>query len=388
MKDENAHMLAKSVYNAFILVPLYIGMTYKTDIHIHGCVSKRLYRNINNYLQRILCDFADELSRINITVDGFKDEETDPKIIGTGLSCGVDSLSSVYNRYVLDDDPEYRVNGLFFYTSGVHGDFGDEKALKLFEKRHVSVQDAANKLGLPLYVIDTNLHAFTRGHGANILRAVYLAYYSCILALERGIKMYYIPSECNYGTMIEYAFVASRGFDFSEFSGPYSQPLIRTKNIEFVPEGSQFNRTQKIEQIADWQIAREHLDVCNTVQELYETYDIHHNCSHCAKCIRTLLPLEAMGKLDDFDGLFDVERYRRESRMHKSILVLDRDVDGFAMDIYDFCKAHGMKLPSVFSALLYVLFRKPKKFIRYMMQKILPEKTFLRIFHKHRNSAR
>ena len=388
VKDENAHMLAESVYNAFILVPLYLGMTYKTDVHIHGCVSKILYRNINNYLQQILCNFSDKLSRINITVDGFKDEEADPKIIGTGFSCGVDSLSSVYNRYVLDDDPEYRINGLFFYSSGVHGHYDDERSLQLFAKRYDSVQSAANKLGLPLYVIDTNLHAFTLGHEWYGSRVAYLAYYSCILALERGIKMYYIPSAYGYGGFMEYGFKAAKEIDFSEFAEFYALPLIRTKNIELVPEGGQFNRSEKVEQIADWEIAREHLDVCNTVDELYDTYDIHHNCSHCGKCIRVLQPLEAMGKLDDFAGLFDVDRYRRESWMNKCLLVLDKDIDGFAMDNYRFCKAHGMKLPSVFSALLYVVFRKPKKFIRYMMQKFLPETTFLRIFHKHRSRAR
>lgn len=298
------------------------------------------------------------------------------------------TASRTNNRYVLDDDPEYRINGLFFYSSGVHGDFGDERALRLFEKRHASVQEAADKLGLPLYVIDTNIHAFTLGHDWYGARVQYLGYYSCILALEREIKMYYVPSAYGYGGFMEYGFRAAKGIDFSEFAEFYALPLIRTCNIELVPEGGQFDRSEKVEQIADWDIAREYLDVCNTVTELYDTYDIHHNCSHCGKCIRVLQPLEAMEKLDDFAKLFDMDRYKRESWMNKCLLILDKDIDGFARDNYKFCKAHGMKLPSVFSALLYVLFRKPKKFVRYMMQKCLPEKTFQRIFYKHRSSAR
>ena len=290
----------------------------------------------------------------------------------------------MYNRYVLDDDTEYRINGLFFYSSGVHGRYSDERSLQLFTKRYNSVQSAADKLGLPLYVIDTNLHAFTLGHEWYGARVAYLAYYSCILALERGIKMYYVPGTYCYGSMMEYGYKAAREVDFAEFAEYYALPLIRTKNIELIPEGGQFDRTQKTEQIADWKIAREHLDVCNEVEELYDTYDIHHNCSHCAKCIRTLLTLDALGKLDDFAGLFDVERYRRESWKHKCRLALDKDIDGFAIDNYRFCKAHGMKLPSFFSAMLYFLFKKPQTFIRGIMQKILPEKLFQRIWFKHR----
>ncbi|MBQ4431454.1 MAG: hypothetical protein II877_08105, partial [Synergistaceae bacterium] len=69
-------------------------------------------------------------------------------------------------------------------------------------------------------------------------------------------------------------------------------------------------------------------------------------------------------------------------------LVLNKELDGFLMDSYRFCKAHGMKLPSVFAALLYVLFRKPKTFVRYMMQKVLPEKTFLRIYRRRRYNVK
>ena len=87
-----------------MLIPLYIAMYYKQDLHIHGSVSKKLYKNVTNNLWRILCDFSDDLSRVNFTVDGFKIADGNPNIIGTGLSCGVDSLSTVYDRYVKEDD--------------------------------------------------------------------------------------------------------------------------------------------------------------------------------------------------------------------------------------------------------------------------------------------
>ena len=386
MKDENAHMLAKSVYNAFILVPLYIGMTHKTDLHIHGCVSKILYRNINNYLQQILCNFSDELSRINITVDGFKDEEdADPKIIGTGFSCGVDSLTSVYNRYVLDDDPEYRINGLFFYSNGMHGAYGDPKAEQLFAKRYKTVKAAADKIGLPMYVIDTNIHGFYKGLKYTGTTIEYIGGYSCILALERGIKMYYMPSTYSYKDMMKFG-MSSRGIDFAEFAEHYAVPLIRTKNIQFIPEGGQLERSGKTEQIADWDVAQGYINVCVEHKDVFDTYEIHQNCSHCGKCVRTLLPLDALGKLDKFSGPFDIERYKKDALMNKCLLVLNKDTDPFTRDNYDFCKAHGMKLPSVVFSLIFCIFRKPKTFIKWFMYKLLPEKTFRRIIMRRRQN--
>ena len=378
-------MLATSVYNAFLLVPLYIGMTYKTDIHIHGCVSKLLYRNINNYFQRILCDFSDELSRINITVDGFKDEEADPQIIGTGFSCGVDSLSSVYNRYVLENDPEYMINGLFFYSNGMHGAYGDPEAEQLFAKRYKTVKAAADKVGLPLYVVDTNIHGFYKGLKYTGTTIEYIGGYSCILALERGIKMYYVPSAYNYGQMLEWG-KQSKGLDFSEYAESYAVPLIRTKNIELILEGSEYTRTEKTAQLADWDIAQGYINVCVDHKDVFGIYETHQNCSHCSKCVRTLLPLDALGKLDAFSGPFNIERYRKEVLMHKCMLVLNKDNDGFSRDGYDFYKSQGMKLPSVAFSLMFCMFRKPKLFVKWFMQKLLPEKVFRRIIRQHLQS--
>ena len=71
-------MLSRS-YDAFLLIPLYIAMSYKQDLHICGKVSKRLYHNIMSYVQTILCDFSDKLSRVNVIVDGFNDERDSNK---------------------------------------------------------------------------------------------------------------------------------------------------------------------------------------------------------------------------------------------------------------------------------------------------------------------
>lgn len=46
MKEENKDMLSKDSYNAFFLVPLYLGMFYHAKVKIEGKVSRKLLRNM------------------------------------------------------------------------------------------------------------------------------------------------------------------------------------------------------------------------------------------------------------------------------------------------------------------------------------------------------
>ena len=361
VKDENAHMLASDVYDAFLLVPLYMGMYYKEDIHIHGCVSKKLYKNVMNYLQRILCDFSDDLTRINVTVDGFAEAEGEPSIIGTGISCGVDSMTTIYDRYINESDPDYRINGLFLFNSGTHGDFGD-KADDLYRARYEMNKSAAQELGLPVYLVNTNLHAFTHKIATDP-QAGYLALWTCVLALQRAVKKYYISSAYSYSQILKYGW-QRRNIDFSEFAESYAVPLVRTEKLELVSDGCQYERSMKTEHIADWDIARRYLNVC--VPQA-------HNCSKCIKCLRTLIVLESLGKLEEFSGVFDIDTYRhgRVSFWNKVNIVLMNGKEGFMSDNYEFARAHGVKLPSYFAARACVFARRVYRGIRRRVARLL-----------------
>ena len=72
-RRENRDMLSDKSYDAFFLVPLYLAMYYKQDLHICGKVSKRLYKNVMTYIQTILCEFSNHLSKVNVFVDGYTD---------------------------------------------------------------------------------------------------------------------------------------------------------------------------------------------------------------------------------------------------------------------------------------------------------------------------
>ena len=71
-------------------------------------------------------------------------------------------------------------------------------------------------------------------------------------------------------------------------------------------DGVAQNRVEKVADIVGYLPAREFLNVCHEITE------DGSNCSHgCAKCMRTMLDLDANDGLDYFDAVFDVVYYRR-----------------------------------------------------------------------------
>lgn len=269
-------------------------------------------------------------------------------IIGTGISCGVDSLSTIYDHFVKEEDEDYRINALFLFNCGTHGDFENPKTYKLYESRYKLNKRAADELGLPIYQVNSNLHAFTHKIGEQ--KVGYFAIYSCVLAFEKAIKKYYAASSNEYEEIKLFS-KYMKDFDMAEFCESYLFPLIRTESMELIVDGCQYRRTQKTENIADWEIANKYLNVCVSTED-------GSNCSKCSKCMRTMIPLEAMGKLHKFSSVFSLDVYRKNAYKNKAYFKANVKRIGFAKDIVDYCEAHSYTLPSMTFAKTYTFLRK------------------------------
>ena len=357
-RTANAEMLSDDNYDAFLLVPLYLAMYHKQDLHICGNVSKRLYKNIMTYIQTILCEFSNKLSKVNVIVDGFTDKNLSGGIIGTGISCGVDSLSTVYDHFVKEDDEDYKINALFLFNCGTHGDFENPKTYELYENRYKLNKRAADEMGLPVYQINSNLHAFT--HKVGEQRMGYFALWSCALSLEKAIKKYYVSSSNEYEEIKSFS-KYMKNFDMAEFCESYLVPLLQTENMEFIVDGCQYRRTQKTENISDWDIAQKYLNVCVNSED-------GSNCSKCSKCMRTMIPLDAMGKLENFSGVFDLDIYRKNAFKNKAYFKANVKRIGFAKDIVDFCNSHHFTMPSAVVAKTFTFLRKCGSRIRRLLR--------------------
>ena len=327
------HMLADDSYDAFVLVPLWLAMLHKQDLHIRGQISKKLYQNIKWYVQKIFCDFYDELSPVKLTVEGFTDlPKKRGKIIGTGISCGVDSLSTIYDHFLQENDSDYRINALFYFNCAARNDFGNKQWEELVLKRYEPGKLVAKELGLPCYYLNTNLHAFRKKQ--DWTKVHYIAIYSCIFSLSRAISRYYIPNALDY----EQKKIFPRHDDMAAFCDTYLVPLIQNERTELIIDGGQYRRVDKIKNIVDWNIAQKYLNVCNKY-----TVD-GSNCGVCEKCRMTLLPLEIMGKLDAYSNVFDLDKYRASAQDYKLRCIDRYSKDVFAMESVDFAKENNFPL--------------------------------------------
>ena len=335
--DKNyGDMFADDTYDAFVLVPLFLAMYHKTDLRIHGNISKRFYKNLNWYVQKILCDFSTELSAVQIIVDGVVSKTSTGNLIGTGISCGVDSLSTIYDRFINEDDPDYKINALFFFNCGANGRFETNFTVRAFNVRYKRICKLASELYLPVCPVNTNLTVFQKVY---IDSMIFLSNYSCVLALQNAIRRYYIGSALSYNG-IKNTGVKINSYDLAEFCESYLIPLIGTERTELIIDGCQYRRVDKIKRLVDWQIAQRYLNVCHIYNE-----DLS-NCGTCEKCLRTLLASEILGKTENFSQVFDLRKYSEKSFEYKCKIAAEADKNVFYNELFNFAKENNFPMPT------------------------------------------
>lgn len=340
VEDKNEDMLSSRVYDPFVLLPVFLGMFYGQDVHIEGNISARLYHNVTHYLMSIFKKFSTRSQMVRFTVNGFDTvEECDTKLIGTGISCGVDSLTTIYDNFVMEDDPNFKINSLFLFNSGTHGHY-NETSRRLFLDRAKLNHRAADELGLPMYLVDSNFHIYTHAAYGGDQPIGYLAMYSCAIGMQKYVRRYLSASNFAYDEVAEFMEV-SRNFDIAEYCESYMPNLISTESFELVIDGCQYTRGEKTERISDWELAQKYLNVC--VRPINHGY----NCSNCNKCMWTLIPLEVMGKLDNFKDVFDIDTYKKNAKKWKITFAAHEGKDAMETSVIRYAKKRGLKIPAL-----------------------------------------
>lgn len=345
VEKENADFFSTRVYDSFLPVTYYVAMRYGQDLKICGNVSPKLYHNLVNYVQRIYLDFSDLLIPVSLEVEGFDKSEIDGNLVGAGISCGVDSLSTLYDHFVKEKVSEYKINALFFFNAGTHGFWGDSNTNVLARARFNANKPVAQELEIPIYKVESNIHFFAEVVGQN--RLGYLANWSCAISVQRRLRRYYVASCLSYEEMISYHKIY-RDMDIDEFCGMYLVPRIQTDALELIYDGGQHRRSDKVMNISDWEIAQKYLNVCLTEKETAE------NCTLCEKCLRTCFVLDVIGKLNRFERVFDLKKYRRVRFKNLCSTVYLKNKSAYAKDNVELAKKYHFRLPPVWIAYIYM----------------------------------
>ena len=335
------------VYDAFLAAILYPAMYYREDIVVRGAVSKKLLKNISTYVKKVLLAFSSDLADISVTADGYGTVTKSGSLVGTGFSAGVDSFATFVEHYVNEDDADYRINALFFFNVGSHGRFDSPDTVEKFKNRYEYCRKFPDGLHIPFIPVDSNVHSFHEVFGHMKTSAITLG--AAILSVQKIIAKYYVSSAVAYSE-IDTAF--AKDWSLAEFSETALYPLLSPDGLEIIPDGEQYLRTEKTRLLSDYEPAREFLNVCVKGDGGYVSAE---NCSCCPKCLRTLMALDSMGKLQDFSGVFNIAAYRKHAFRYKCHQRLLYAKDPFAKDNIDFAWKNGKPVPPLALALVVCL---------------------------------
>ena len=334
--------------NCFLVGMLYPAMRYGEDMHVEGPVSARLLYNINEYLVPLMATCDPRLKRIKVTAESTDDRGSPAaKAVGTGFSGGIDSFATIYEHFARPEPEGFRLTHLFFFNVGAHGiprKPGDMEAIeRQFRARYEKFRGFPDEVGLPFVPVDSNVHAF---HPWGHLEVATFATVSAVMFLQRGMRRYYLASSGHTYRQL-WKFLGDGGRpDAIERVNMMLLPWLSTESLDLVDDGNLYDRSQKTALVADYAPAAKYLNVCYG----HDTLDT--NCSVCPKCVRTLLTLDILGRLEAFSGVFDVARYRREARRRAiADAIVGEKRNLFAKHLMDLARERGVDLRREVNAL-------------------------------------
>lgn len=328
--SEYGRYFTTELSDAFVYAFLKYSLIHGADIVLEGPISERFH-------DQVIKQFLSWYYRANRgkTVDGPKpfkiiaeivdeaklDLQPRGEVVGTGVSCGVDSMQVFATR-------EDVTHG-FVWNMHAGNYLADAEVRRRTWGQLVDrARQFCDHIGKPLIAIDTN-------YDTNLfpgLKSDYNFTYGGLFVINafRGLlKKYYFASS---DLITDFSMTHSvHGFDCDYEA--MLVPLTSTSEMSVQVIGADKNRLEKIKDLISYEPAKTFLNVC------WKHTDDGRNCTgHCQKCIRTVLELDLLGVLDDFDKVFDVEYYRMKRNIFLKRMIRNRHVFEDFRDIYNVVK--------------------------------------------------
>lgn len=303
--------------DAFLVGLLWPALKHGQDVRVIGTLSEKLFYSLNHHLIPLIAQmYGYKPIKVNCDNLDFK-PLPNAGAVGTGLSCGIDSLITVCLHQKNDIPPHYKITHFTYFNVGSNHLTGSGRLMqRKFQGRLAISSACAAELGKELIVVDSNLSdimkmSFVTTH---TLRSI-----SAVLLFQKLFHVYYYASS-----------IHTLQLQLNEFSisGEYDViilPLLSTENVTFYSGGSNYTRVQKTQMVADFAPSYKYLNVC-----------IHHinNCGKCMKCKRTLLTLDILGAIHKYENVFNLQAFYTVKDAYVKDVIQRRE-DPFLKEIYD-----------------------------------------------------
>lgn len=316
--------------DAAVVSLLLFAMKNNEDIIIEGKISAKLFYQLNHYLIPALNLANKQWNKIKIIANELNEDNLNVlKSTGTGVSCGIDSFSTIYDH--LNEKEIFNIDYLTFFNAGSHGDYGGERARGIFKERLNLVLPFVNDFSKKIVVIDTNLNEILcmNHQQTHTVRDV-----ACILNLQKLFRYYY------YASAFKFDYFKLNEIDTADYDLLILQ-MLSTESTTFYSAVSQFSRIERTYNVTRFTPSYKYLNVCVNHHNLDEV----ENCSFCSKCLRTQLTLELLGELDKYDKVFRLDVYKKYRDKYLAQIIAKRNDNIFNQEIYNLLLEKKVSIP-------------------------------------------
>ena len=254
----------------FVPVPLFDAMRRRLPLHVEGDVSPTLLANLDEFQRFWSCWYPGRFTPVEIVAECEREQPIGAPGALAAFSGGVDSCFTVYRHAT---GQAGRQTQSLRAAVMVHGfDIPIEETAQ-FEQAAARAEAMLATLDLPLVRVATNVrhveHAWDDLVGAAVA--------SCLHLLQPNARVGLVAASYPYSRLPLWG------------SDPVSDRLLSSAALPIRHDGGGYSRDDKIEEIARWPAAIEHLRVC------WESPSRNRNCGACVKCVRTILAFRALG---------------------------------------------------------------------------------------------
>ncbi len=354
---------SSELIDPFLVAIIPYAMENGYDIYSDFNVSEDEYYNLKNNFIPVCSTFLPFFNEIELHFSHIvKPLQKKGNAIGTGVSCGVDSLYTVLHHISEDLPQAYKLTHLVIMNAGSCSWVGGEESYKWFSSERDVARKVCSELNLELVSIHTNLMEFyetTHAHSGTMRMA------GCVLSLSKLFCKYYLASG-----------YPMNQFGFADDDARYaffSLNCVSNDCLHFYLTGNNDNRDERVKYIADSLIAQKYLNVC---------WNGFHNCGRCEKCLRTIGSLYSIDKLKYFGSVFDLEDFNSNKSQRIGMMIYNSHKHP---ELYGFLKLIDKTQPTLYkkSLLKEVFLIAPFERLKRMLKKILGEEIYDKLRHRH-----
>lgn len=335
--------------DAFVVAILHYAIMNNHDIICEAPMNEDLYYQISTYTIDALTKWSPNMHKIMLKSEIDSQRLPCAGKVGTGISCGIDSFHALALHADIKMN-RHRITHLLFNNTGSHGE--GVAAEKLYNERRNRIESFCTQYGFDLIELNSNIKSvFKQNH---LLSHTYTSMFS-VFCLQKLFSVYYYAS----GHTINDFTIKDTDINDPAFYDIFLLQSFSTENLKLYSEGVNLTRLEKTKEVAKYEPSYNYLNVCVKTSE---------NCGKCEKCRRTLLALDAIGKIDSYTSVFDVDYYKNNKIEYLIFLEVQKRLNNiFYIEMYPYFKRNITPLikiraiPIILSAYTRRLFNLIKK---------------------------